>query len=444
MDAGNWAHAALTLALAALCCAQPSRAGEIAYDAQDNCITVTGFPEDAPATLSDLLDADRRQEWAKVAHDRQTDTFTVSASLWVGDSDPSGAFMQIGTPAHPRATLAMRGTIWVRPPFIGVARSDGSPSIVNRVRIGDPEAPDIGVTVRFDCDQPGEFGLRVGLRTPEYSAYQGALHVYNSTVTAAADRPWGSSQFEAMYGSDVRLLNSTFSHFRGRAFYGAPTGTWDWRVLDVVPNRRCRIEGCTFEHGDVGARGMVFLKNCVFRHMATALGGSSLGGTALNCSFRDNAENWAFNGYSGKRLLLIDCSIGPQSKPLTIRKNVKPSRTSPEYPCCRVMRSLVIRVADRAGEPVQFAAVRVSHREDQTLVHRGQTLTGPAGTTGADPERDAILVTTTEYVATDVADKPLVRRHGYDVNVIAAGHRRTVCIEPRSAIPRPLAITLPR
>ena len=115
--------------------ATPLFAGDIAYDAGRNCISVIGFTEDAPATMDTILAADREKGWRKMAHDPVTDTYTLDADLWIGDDKSNGTFMQIGDGDHPKMTVIVKGTVWVRPPRESPERSDGLPSIINRLRL---------------------------------------------------------------------------------------------------------------------------------------------------------------------------------------------------------------------------------------------------------------------------------------------------------------------
>ncbi|MBM4080656.1 MAG: hypothetical protein FJ278_13215, partial [Planctomycetes bacterium] len=88
---------------------------DVAYDAAENCIWVKGFPEEAPATLDTVLNADSKGKWGKVTYDKARDTYTIAASLWIGSDDDLGTFVQIGRKDHPRETLVLKGDLWIRP-----------------------------------------------------------------------------------------------------------------------------------------------------------------------------------------------------------------------------------------------------------------------------------------------------------------------------------------
>ena len=73
-------------------------------------------------------------------------------------------FLKIGDRAHPKVKLVIKGSLWVRPAAGGIARSDGSPSIVNALIVGDPADPAITPQILFDCAAPGEHGFAGGIR----------------------------------------------------------------------------------------------------------------------------------------------------------------------------------------------------------------------------------------------------------------------------------------
>lgn len=120
-----------------------------------------------------------------MGYDQTTDTYTLDADLWIGDEQSAGTFFQTGEENHSHVTIIVKGTVWVRPARGSVARSDGVPSILSRLTLGDPGEDGIRATLKIDWDTPGEHGVYVGCRAPgKRPVNRGALHVFNSTLTA--------------------------------------------------------------------------------------------------------------------------------------------------------------------------------------------------------------------------------------------------------------------
>ncbi|NOX56897.1 MAG: hypothetical protein GXP27_21140, partial [Planctomycetes bacterium] len=303
----------------------------IRYNERRNVIWVRGFPEERPATLQELLEADRRNGWGKVRYDAATDMYTIDADLWIGDDKCLGTFFQIGDHDHPRVTVVMRGTIWVRPPQESPARSDGLESIINRLTLGDPNDASIRPTLKFDCDTPGQHGLYVGFRGIDSSGkhvfvHRGSLRVYNATITAARqDRQhrWGVRAYTSdpdlrwgmpgWYASDVQVINSTISWFEGCITYGLETGRPPQPASprQPVPPPQPVIRGTTFEHGGAAVKnGVQYLEDCTFRHMEVAIAeGGALAAKLVRCTFENNRRNWTLGSVGSRGIELIDCRI---------------------------------------------------------------------------------------------------------------------------------------
>ena len=445
--------------------------GRISYEPDRSCIQVIGFSEEDPATMARLLAADGKQGWGKVTYEEACDTYTIDADLWIGDDKSTGTFLQIGTERHPQVTVVVKGTVWVRPPIDSPARSDGLASVINRLTLGDSENPHIRATLKIDCDRPAEHGLYVGFRGTGVDGTKawisrGSLHVYNSTITAARqDRQhvWGGRDYmgendsprwasPGWYGSDVRLIGATISWFDGCVTYGVRTGQGDLRhgVDALVPSTALVIEDTTFEHGGQAVRnGAQYLKNCVLRDLQIAVAeGGSLGAKAVGCSFKNNRANWSLGGHSGWGIVLLDCQLEAPREAIAIEPNRVTAEQSarrgvPAYPACTVRQSLRVKVVDEAGTPVPDAAVMVSCAQDPGQVTRGATRTDDKGLTPADPERDAIVITTRIYRATDDPRAPEEKTFRYEVSVSAKSFRPMMIVLPAGqAIALPLEVRL--
>jgi hypothetical protein len=443
---------------------------EVAYDAERNCLRVAGFPEEEPATMETILAADRRHGWGKVAYDAATDTYTLDADLWIGDDQTGGTFVQLGDREHPRPTVVVRGTVWVRPPRESAERSDGLRSVINRLRLGEPEDDQVRATLKIDCETRGQHGVYVGYRSRDSKTWihGGSLHVYHSTITAATqdeDHAWGVRDYQdeassprwampGWYASDVRLVGATISWFEGCVTYGTATGKRDRRqpVDRMKPNHPSVIRDTTFEHGGEAVRnGQHYLRDCTFRHMQTAVAeGGSLSAKLVGCTFENNRANWTLGSVQSGGIVLVDCRLGACQAPIVIHKNdVTPdlavSRGVPIYPACRQRRSLSVQVVDADGDPVPEAIVLVTCEDDPDEVTRGAAVTDARGRTPSDPEAGAIVITGKKHQATDDPDAPETSTFRYRVAVWRKGREPT---EMRFAagqpIPRPLVVTLPR
>jgi len=413
--------------------------GEVLYCEAENAIWLKDFAEEAPADLTIVLDADRQNGWGKVRYDRATDTTVINASLWIGDDVTLGTFFQIGRKDHPSETVIVKGDVWVRPPKESTTRSDDRLSIVNRLRLGDPEDETIRATLRIACEQRQQYGVRIGFRDKETWISRGELHVFNSTITAAiADRdhmlkPWG------WYGSDVQLVGATISWIDGTMTYGvqAHNGT---------------IRRTTFEHGGAALRnGQQVARNCVFRNLETAVAeGGCLSATLIGCTFENNRRNWTLGGSSGVGVTMIDCDIKPQNEPIQLIKNrLSPEeavrRRMPIYPTYTEWRMLEVKVVDPEGAMIPDAIVTVDCTEDPDAVQNGLTLTDATGLTPADSTGGAVLITRKRLQATDDPEKPTEFDFTYNVSVHKRDYEtKRILLKSNEQIPRPLVVELGR
>ncbi len=442
--------------------------GRVIYDGERNCIQVIGFPEDQPATMDTILAADKRNGWGKVTYDESSDTYTVDADLWIGAEVAKGTFLQLGDREHPRLTVVVRGTTWVRPPKESKPRSDGLASVINRLTLGDPQSDEIRATLKIDCRTRGEHGLYVGYRSHDSKTiiHGGSLHVYHSTITAAVedeDHAWGVRDYTTeessprwatpgWYASDVRLIDATLSWFEGCVTYGTSTGRLGSRqgVDSMRPNEPVVIRGTTFEHGEAAVRnGQHYLENCTFRRVRAAVAeGGALSAKLVGCTFQENEANWTLGSIQSGGLVLLDCHVGAQRAPMTIQKNrIAPEKATqgniPLYPACRVRQTLVVRVVDAAGNPVPNAFVAVACADDPDEVTRGATLTDEDGMTPRDASAGPIIVTVRKHEATDEPSSPETSTFEYEITVRKKGYTpTTVSLSTDQSVPSPLVIGL--
>jgi hypothetical protein len=423
-----------------------SQLSKITYDPTTNCMRVVGFPEDTPATMDTLLDADRENGWNKLSYDERTETYTVDADLWIGDDQSAGTFVQMGDSRHRNVTVVVKGTVWVRPPRESPKRSDGRNSVINRLTLGDPHDAGIRATLKIDCQTPGEHGVYVGYRSHDSRTiiHRGALHVYNSTITAAnqdEQHVWGVRDYTdesasprwatpGWYASEVILSGAIISWFQGCVTYGCNSGKLGpgKLVRSVEPDERFVIRDTTFEHGGSAVQnGTQHLRNCTFRDLEAAVAeGGALCAKIAGCTFQDNKLNWTLGSINSGGIEMVDCHIGPQAAPVMLKKNsIDPEaaakRKIPIYPACLVRESVVVKVVDAAGNPVPDSFVTVSCQAAPQQVSRGATITGQDGLTPSDPEANAIVVTVEALQATDDPQEPRQTTFDYEVSVTKPG-----------------------
>ena len=239
------------------------------------------------------------------------------------------------------------------------------------------------------------------------------------------------------YGSSIRLINATLSWIDGDMIYG-------------VNRANSIIDGSTFEHGGTVLRnGKQFATNCTFRRLETAVAeGGSLEASLVCCTFADNQRNWTLGNSSGRGIRMIDCTIGPQSRPLRLTKNtVAPKRAAmrgiPIYPCYAELASVLVKVTDGDAAPVFAAAVNVECSEDPEAVQNPLVLTDRNGLTPGGVGDGAILITTSRLQATDTPDQPRAFSFDYHVTVSAVGFKeKAVLLKGEEEIPKPFVIVL--
>lgn len=419
--------------------------GDVVYRQAENVILVTGFSEECPATTADLVSADGRGGWGKVVHDRDTGRTRVSASLWIGTDADLGTYFQLGRSDCPCEELIVAGDVWVRPARDSAVRTDGRPSVTNRLRLGDPEDPSIRGVLKIDCSRRREFGISLGLRRGASVRRNAELHAFNSTITAATpDLDHALRGYETVdgrqtgwYASNVTFINSTLSWIDGDMMYGAQA-------------ENSTLVGSTFEHGgSVLKNGQQLAKGCVFRNLQIAVAeGGCLNATLIRCTFADNARNWTLGSLQSGGITMIDCVIGRQQRPVQLRRNkVTPEyaarRGIPIYPCVSEWRSLVVRVVSEKGDVLPDAFVNVSCEQDETAVRNGFGPTDALGQTPSDSEHGAILLRIRMLRATDDPEHPLTRVLPFAVSVHARGYRaETLNVDPATPIPEPLVVAL--
>ncbi len=463
------ARAGLLAALAVGGGAAPLLAGVIVYQAASNQLVVSGFPEEQPATLADILAADRQHGWRRMSHDPAADTYTLGASLVIGSTNDYGTFFQIGTPAHPREILVLHGNLTVVPPrpssrpikaYTDWAgnRPDGRYRISNRLTLGVFGDPAIRPVVRMACSRKNEFAVTVAVtRLADSVPYGerwyppiGELYMAHATLTAAtpdADHTYRAAISLSHDGVNYRLRDSTISWWDGDLFQGA------FIAVRPLGQEALTVRGMVFEHGG-NAVGLFHAVDCVFRDLARARAGAWL---TLRCVF-ERVPEAIYMPPSHMGMILTDCTFGPGAgRPAAIPRSQRDEswlRSGSIYrdrpglalnPGLVERISLVTRVRDAQGRPVPRAAVQVSCRNDphRVAVVRPLAVTGADGLTPSDAEGRALVITARELRPTNDPAAPESIRYVYDLTVHAPGFApvRTV-LDNADALPNPLDVTL--
>ncbi len=416
---------------------QPARPAEalVEFLAPEQAIVVRGFPRHAPATLDDLLEADRRGGWNRVRHAPDTDTYTLDASLVIGGmSTWAPTYVQVGRPGHVRETARVKGFVWIRPPRAGLAWPDGRPGVVNRLTLGDPVNEAIRATLIIERPAaprvPGLFmGYRPGAPGSE-RVCGGDLHVYNGAVlvqppdSPAPPPAWVRGMDTECYCAEVRLVGATVS---GLALYG-------------VRADNSTLERTVFEHSpSVLSLGYQRAVECVFRNLGCPVSGDRI--ELIRCVFESNAVNWRLHADGPCCAEAIDCRMGEPRQPLELRNSTAGRATpwtsgAPAGPCYIERRSLAVCVEDPRGRPVAGAVVSLAcPAEDaagagaggaahRAAVRNPVAVTDPRGCTPRKAEDGALLPAVRRLWATDDPAAPREETFAYRLTVEAAGFRR--------------------
>lgn len=399
----------------------PAPAGTIQYDPARRCVEVAGFPADAPASADDLRAWEKQNALGIIGYDAETDACTVRASLWIGGEHAPETFFRIGRrPDHPRETLVVQGEVWVRPaPEIrleggsALRRSDGRMPRVNRLTLGDAANSNLQATLKIECATNSQYGLRIG--DANSGRLSGELHVYHGVITAAD--PARRLAPSMLFGADIRLVNARVSCMQKFLAYGLQSGN-------------SLVTGTVFEVGGSALiNGVQFARNCVFRDLETAvLDYGSLDATLVDCVFENNRCDWTLGGNAGKKIVMIDCTLPPDSR-FHIRKNTAgPEQIRraqcPVYPVCEQWRTLVVSVRDAiTARPLADAVVDVICDAHPAAVQNAPALTNPAGRTPEDYAQYPIRLLYRRFTATDLPDRTAITDdYVYRIRATAPGY----------------------
>jgi len=444
--------------------AGPQAEGIIAYDAGQNRITVSGFPEEAPVTLMDVFDADQEKGWSRMRFEAGSQTFSLDASLWIGSREDYGTFFQIGVPERPNETLVLSGDLVVTPPrptgarvehwsdYAG-ERYDGAYRVSNRLTVGDPNDPSIRASIRIASSRKDEFSVMVQSDPPPEDPAErwyfpmGEIHLHNAILTS--DTPHRNHTYTAEIhlahlGGNYHLENSEISWWSGDLFR-----TVIVRMREQGPEART-ARNMVFRNGG-NASGPFAAVDCEFRHLETARTNRG----AVRGMFSNNRNNIMLTpAHTG--ITLLDCELGESANPLLVPKSGRDEAWLRNYsvhknssyselvlnPGVVEQKSVVVKVIDPDEQPVFGVAVIISNPDDlENLgVEVPLAVTGEDGLTPAGGSGDAaLIVTTRELRPTDDPAAPREVTFVYRLRAEASGYEPVeIPLDTARKIPNPV------
>jgi len=378
------------------------------YDAPQRTITVTGFSNEFPGTLGDVLEADEQGRWGVVSYRADTQTFMVNARLCIGAADGPSTWFRIGTPERPREVLVVQGDLRVAQP---------STNASNTVWIGAEKDAAITPTVSFDCQTNRQYGLLLGPGS--------SVHIFNATITAATQDRNHMARCLIETG-DLVIAHSRLSWIA------------DPGLLYGSSSLHSPLRGVTLEHGQTGLYNLPqWAEDCLFRDLDIAVcDGGCLDATLVRCRFEGNKRNWDLV-ITQFGITAVDCYFGQEKDPGPhILRWRNPNTGRWQYPSFVALRHIVLKVQDEAAKPIPGALVEVTEASgDVSAVHHGLAKTDAEGRTPAADAYGALLLADYAYRATDdpPGDSAECRIASYDyrysVQVTAEGYQPAVLRE---------------
>jgi len=390
----------------------------IAFDAEKNVITVADFPKEAPCSLAQLHRADQMQRWGRAEYDEANDTYTVNATLVVGENDRGSTYFQIGTRTHPRETLIMKGGLYVMPPFVARVNSElkwaralerqGKEVTWNGLIMGDPKDQSVTPSLKIATAPPfTTHRFCAGILYPgKKTGYRAKLDVYNGTIEPLESN--SPHRIDSELHCELRVRNSHLRGFRKSFFYGH---RGDWSQFEDSVFENCYM-------GPINSSYRTEVKNCVFRNCGLGFGdwGGPMNLLLTDCTFETNQRNWRVHR---GRARLVDCTIGKSAQENLVYDRFRLGDT----PEVIVSHHLVAEVVDQNGEPVPGALVMVIPEQLDTDLMPCKAQTGKEGKTPGRDARDALLAR--EYAARGVAGRQEPERveYSYEIIVEAKGFK---------------------
>jgi hypothetical protein len=389
----------------------------VTFDEASNVIRVADYPEDAPCTLRMLSDADRANGWGKVVHDEAGDTYTVTATLVIGENDRGNTFFRIGSKDHPRETLVMKGGLIIMPPFVsgvnsdlkwaGVLMKQGREVTWNGLVMGDPNDPGIAPSLKIATDPPFHTNrLCAGVFYPgKKTGYRAKLHIYNGTIEPLESN--SVRRIDSQLYCELRVRHSRMRGFRKSFFYGV-RGDWA-EIADSV------FEDCYKGPINTGNKTLQ-LRNCTLRDCDIGFGewGGRMNLELVDCVLTNNVRNWAVHRGTVR---LIDCTLGRGAKGNTLSHGLEHEKP----PEVIVFRHVVVEVTDPDGHPVPGATVMVIPEQFDPELVPCKVTTGQNGKTPGRDAGEAILVRECAWKAVPGRLMPERADYTYEIVVEAKG-----------------------
>lgn len=403
----------LPLVTAILCL---SAGAAVEFDGAKNIIQVSDFTKETPLTLKKLQQLDKMNAWGKVKYDKETDTYTVEADLYVGKNDGTDTHMQIGTDENPREILVLRGNLVIYP--FGFQGEKDKKKAINRLTIGDKNKEDIKPALKLGNNKSIFLG---GCPTETWQVKSGSggeLYIYNSTVGGIGPNEMAGMNHFSGWNSVLEANNSVFVNFKEPVLF------------ETHAYMTCNIGKCVFTDSVSAAINSTLtykIKDSTFSKISRAAFYGYTGAVnaeLTDCKFENNNMN--FELPKGGAVKCIDCVIGSAAAPDLYGFGVN-EKTKKEEPASLLsLRHLVVQAVDEGGAPVKDAVVTVTSESGVAdSVYVGQSVTGADGLTPGKGDDKALLLTELKIEA-DKASKGKETKYSYAIQVKAGDKIGTV------------------
>lgn len=406
------------LTVSLVCLYASAAQAAVEYVPEKNLLWVKDYPEETPCTPRLLARIDRTFGWGKVAYDRAADICTVACGLWIGRNDGSDTYFQVGSQAHPKQTLIVKGDVRVYPTWLVGENPEMAYHLkrtlgrVNRLTLGVKGQPLVKAQLLIDNrDRAGHTLIVGGFSGYTTKTFGGQLCVYSSTIAPFGDALIGEAKRTQPVHCGgkalLELVDATIRGVRGRAFGRNLTNGL--------------IEKCRFDNCGVAIQGnyQKVLRACTFTHCGAAV---VVGGrnplVLYDCTFADNKRNWSVPYH---RLVAIDCAVDSYDK----------GAYSAERGTFFISkRHVVVRVIDQAGKSVRSAMVRAAAPDEPPAgeFDSWHGVTGPDGRT-PDPGAKGALLLSEVLVRAPKVQGGQPTRITYRYTITARAGKRTARLE---------------
>ena len=349
------------LVMLGLCCV--CARAEITYVKEFNTIIVANYPESGPATLADILAADRNGGWGKVSYDQATDSYKITTDLQVGTEASYSTCFQVGSKSHRRETLILAGYLMVKKSKIG---------FVNQLQIGDESDPEITPFLKFACEPDKHYGMKQdvfarGFNRPIFRMY----HTRVSPTIEDADHLMGylTPNYLRLIWKDCDI-------------------SWTMGGIVETIGYPSLVERLKLSHGDIGVRfqspASLTIRDCVVSGFKRGAASFGTGSHSLSgFEFKNNEIDISLP--HGEQVVLVNCWISGKNNYLRGWRGKNASITYKRY--------LILKVVDTEGNLLKDVLVDVKNEvPDGPAPENGRSITDKEGLTPEASSGNAITV----------------------------------------------------